>query len=300
MAATGREWALFFLCVVFWGSAYGMTRTAMDAGSTPALIASARLWIAAGFLFALLQWMRRQGNAPGPTLGASRKLALLGLVGGAFPFFLLAWAQNFIPSGLVGIIAALTPVMVAAFAWIVAPEDRLTPAKVIGVSLGFVGVAVLMAPDAQAPLGDRAVWGVMAAVTAAIAYAVNTLLVRVGPVIPPLEASAGWTFFGALWSTPLGAYDLMHNPGPSPLGWTMITALALGPTALAGIAYFRLIESPGPTFATQTNYVLPIWAVGLGAFLLGERLNANAFWALLLVASGLFIAQEGWRHWRRR
>lgn len=299
MAATGREWALFFFCVALWGSAYGMTRTAMDSGASASIIATARLWIAAGFLMALLTLRRRQGKAPGPAPGSAKKLAVLGLIGGAIPFFLLAWAQNFIPSGLVGIIAALTPVMVAASAWTVAPEDRLTPAKLVGVALGFVGVAVLMAPDAQAPTGDKAVWGVLAAALAAVAYAVNTLLVRIGPAIPALEASAGWTLYGALWSTPFGAYDFIQNPAPHPMGWAMIVALAIGPTALAGVAYFRLIERPGPTFATQTNYLLPLWAVGLGAIVLGERLSPNAFLALALVASGLFIAQEGWRRWRR-
>jgi drug/metabolite transporter (DMT)-like permease len=46
---------------------------------------------------------------------------------------------------------------------------------------------------------------------------------------------------------------------------------------------------------TQTNYAIPLWAVGLGAIAFGERLPPQAFAALALIALGLFVAQEGWR-----
>jgi drug/metabolite transporter (DMT)-like permease len=295
MRATREEWALFAVCVVLWGAAYAMTRAAMDADASPVLIACARQALAAAILGGLVMARRRAGKMGPPTKQAQPKLALLGLIGGALPFFLLALAQETIASGLVGIIAALTPVLVTAFAWLVAPEDRLTAPKLIGVVLGFLGVVVLSLPNADMPLGRPALWGIAAATAAAVAYAVNTLLVRIGPSIPPLEASAGWTFYGALWSAPFALYALTTEGGPSAMGWVWIGVLAIGPTAIAGLAYFRLIERPGPSFATQTNYVLPLFALGIGAILLGERVTPNAFAALAMVAAGLFIAQEGWR-----
>jgi drug/metabolite transporter (DMT)-like permease len=85
---------------------------------------------------------------------------------------------------------------------------------------------------------------------------------------------------------------------PEPLAWVMIVVLALGATGVASIAYFMLLRSVGPTFVSQTNYILPLCAVALGALLFGERLDWNAAAALALIGMGLVTTQDGWRRLR--
>jgi drug/metabolite transporter (DMT)-like permease len=290
---TAKDWGLFFVCVSLWGSAYAMTRQALHHDAHPLIITAGRMWIATFLLHGVLSFARAKGKAPAATPNVQWKLALLGLFGGALPFAALSWSQTRIESGLVGILAALTPILVAATAWMVAPEDRLTPPKLIGVVIGFIGVVVLMGPTALSGLGSGDFLGQLAAASAAFAYAANTLLVRIGAPIPALEASAGWTLYGALFVTPFAIGLGGFATPPDAMGWAMIALLALGPTGIAAIAYFALIRSAGPSFATQTNYMLPLWAVALGAALFAERLGPNAYLALALIALGLFIAQDG-------
>jgi drug/metabolite transporter (DMT)-like permease len=252
--------------------------------------------MATGMLHAFWFWQRRRGKAPGRTEGVQRKLFWLGLFGTTLPFSLLSWGQQHIDSSLAGILAAVTPLIVAGLAPFLGQDKRLTLARVIGLGLGFSGVVVLMGPEALAGLGGGgglALLGQMAAAGAALSYAVNGLMARAGKLIPPLEASAGWTFYGAVLATPFALIALVRHPMPDPLGWAAILALAIGPTALASVGYFWLVSRAGPTFVTQTNYAIPLWAVAIGAFVLGERLSLQAFAALALIGLGLFVAQGG-------
>lgn len=291
---SARDWMLFAVCVGLWGSAYACVRVALHHGAAPWTIVAGRLWIGSAALHLFLWLQRARGLAPPPTPNATGKMILLGFVGAAAPFALLSWAQTRIESGLVGILAALTPIVVGVAAPLLIQDGRLTVSKMAGLLLGFAGVIVLMGPAALAGMFSGEVLGQLAAAGAALAYAANSILARRGPAVPALEAAARWTFWGALISTPF-ALTQSAGPPPEPLAWVMIATLALGATGVASVAYFQLLENVGPSFVTQTNYVLPLCAVSLGALLFGERLDWNAAIALLLIGLGLFTTQGGWR-----
>lgn len=293
-----REWAVFFLCVALWGSAYALVETALADHSPPAVIVAARLWMATAMLHVYWGWRQRQGAAEGRTPGVQGKLFWLGAFGTTIPFSLLSWGQQHIDSGLAGILAAITPLIVAGLAPLLGQDRKLTVVRAVGLGLGFAGVITLMGPEALSGLGgggSLALLGQLAAAGAALSYAVNGLMARAGKPIPVLEASAGWTFYGAVLATPFAVHALATMPPPGAIAWTAILALAVGPTAVASVGYFWLVRRSGPTFVTQTNYAIPLWAVLLGALALGERLAPQAFAALALIGLGLFVAQDGLR-----
>lgn len=297
---SASSWALFFLCVALWGSAYAAVHVALGDGAPPWTIVAGRLWISAIILNAALWILRRQGKAPPPTPGVNLKLAFLGLLGAAAPFAFLSYAQQTITSGLAGILSALTPILVGVAAPLVAADERVTSNKLIGLALGFAGVVVLTGADALKGLGGGGgaeVVGQLAAACAAVAYALNTLVARTGTPVPALEAAAGWTFFGALWATPMAVLTF-HDATLGGQAWLMIALLGIGPTAIASIAYFQLLNTAGPSFVTQTNYCLPLWAVVLGALAFGERLDWNAAAALVLIGLGLMTTQGVFRFLR--
>lgn len=298
MRPTARDWSLFFVCVALWGSAYALVRVGLIHDAAPWQIVAGRLWAATLFLHAILFARRRRGREPPRTPRSRRKLLAMGLLGAALPFWLYSWAQLSAPSGLVGLYAAVTPLIVAFLAPFFARTERVDAARVFGLVLGFAGVAVLMGPSAFGGEFHGAFAAQAAAFLGAACYAVNALVARAGADIPPLEAAAGWTFFGALLATPFAIGETLAGAHPQPLAYAAMLALALGPTGLAAIAYFALVRSAGPVFTVQTNYLMPLWALGLGAVAFGETVGMNAIAAFTLIAAGLFIAQEGWRIWR--
>jgi drug/metabolite transporter (DMT)-like permease len=292
---TAADWLLFFLCVALWGSAYAMVRVALQDGASPWEIVAARLTLAA-ILLNLLLWRRRaKGLEPPRTPRSRRKLLLMGALGAAFPFALFSYAQLGASSGLVGLYGALSPLLVAGFAPLFNPADRQNAAGFLGLFLGFAGVAVLMAPAALGNFAHATLAAQAAASLGAACYAANTLIARGGVQIPALEAAAGWTAFGALLAAPLAIWDATHGAAPGAAGWLAIAGLALGPTGVASIAFFQLVRTAGPVFVTQTNYLMPLWALALGALAFGETISMSAVIAFALIAAGLFIAQGGWR-----
>ncbi|MDX2237475.1 MAG: DMT family transporter [Hyphomonadaceae bacterium] len=293
------SWALFLFCVATWGAAYGTVRYALEHDAAPWLIVAGRLWLATFALQLALAWRRRRGLEPPRTPRSRRKLILMGLLGAVTPFGLYAWAQQSIPSGLAGLYSALTPLMVGVLAPFASAHERLTPNRIIGLLLGFAGVAVLMGPSAFGAASTAPLLPQAAVALAAASYAVNNLVARYGVQIPAFEAAAGWTLFGALAATPFAIWQTAQMGWPTPEGWLAIAALAIGPTALASIAYFQLIRTNGPVFVSQTNYLLPVAALLIGAAWFGETMAGDVVGALALIGAGLFVTQEGWRALRR-
>jgi drug/metabolite transporter (DMT)-like permease len=227
---------------------------------------------------------------------------VMALLGNALPFFLIAWGQREIPSGLTGILMAVMPLIVLLMAHFMIAGERLTPRRLGGFMLGFIGVAVLTGPEAYAAMvgQDASFIAQLAVLGAAVCYGVAAIIARRGPVLHPVVTAGavlsiasivvGAFLLAAGWRE--GGTAAVHAtlaPGPA------IAMLALGAlsTGLATVVYFSLVTRAGPTFLSLINYLIPVWAVVLGALALGERLPVRAFAALGLILLGVVVAR--WR-----
>jgi drug/metabolite transporter (DMT)-like permease len=292
------EWGLLLTLVALWGSSFLLVRVSLDA-FTPVAVTAGRLLIGAGVLLLLLVFMGRRPPASFRTWGFFTAMAL---IGNALPFFLIAWGQREIPSGLTGILMAVMPLIVLLMAHFLVAGERLTPRRLAGFMLGFIGVGVLTGPEAYAAMvgQDASFVAQLAVLGAAVCYGVAAIVARRGPVLHPVVTSGavlsiasivvGGFLLAAGWRQ--GGTAAVHAalaPGPA------LAMLALGAlsTGLATVVYFSLVARAGPTFLSLINYLIPVWAVVLGALALGERLPVRAFAALALILAGVVVAR--WR-----
>lgn len=297
------EWALLFALVVLWGSSFMLVRVSLDA-FTPVAVTAGRLLIGAGVLLLVLLATRRRLPAGARTWAF---FAVMAVVGNALPFFLIAWGQASIPSGLTGILMAVMPLVVLVLAHFFVAGERLNARRLAGFVLGFVGVLVLTGPEALAALvgQEAALLSQLAVLGAATCYGVAAVVARRGPVLNPVvTAAAVLSIAGILVGFGLLAGIAGHGAGGAlegPVGLAPGLALAaLGAlsTALATVVYFSLVARAGPTFLSLINYLIPVWAVVLGALVLHERLPPRAFAALGLILAGVVVAR--WQSARRR
>jgi len=298
------EWALLFTLVALWGSSFMLVRVSLEA-FTPLAVTAGRLLIGAGVLGLVLVAMRRRvSQQPRHWLF----FLAMAVLGNAAPFFLIAWGQVAIPSGLTGILMAVMPLAVLLMAHFLVAGERLTRRRLAGFALGFLGVVVLTGPDARAALVGREASFIsqLAVLGAALCYGVAAIVARRGPVLHPVVVAAPVL---AIAGTLVGALLLAAGAGAGgdsgavavhdPVGaWSAAAMLALGAlsTGLATVVYFTLIARAGPTFLSLINYLIPVWAVVLGALALDERLPPRAFVALALILAGLVLAR--WRSGR--
>ena len=287
-----QDWTLLLLLVVLWGSAFAVAAVVLRQ-YTPGQLVVGRLLIGAAVLWVLVFAARR----PWPRrAGLWGWFLVMAIVGNALPFYLISWGQQVVPSGLTGILMAVMPLAVLPLAHFFVPGERMTRARVTGFVLGFAGIVLLLGPDALRELGGSgaSLLPQLAILAGAVCYAVNLIVARRAPrgdamttaacvllVSAPL-ASAGWLLAGA------------PMPADPRLGPTLgLVALGLLSTGLATVIYFRVVSRAGPGFLSLINYLIPVYAVLVGALFLDEALPVHAIAALAVILSGVVMSQRG-------
>jgi drug/metabolite transporter (DMT)-like permease len=274
---------------LIWGASFMFIKIA-DRQLAPATLILGRIGLAA-LTLAL--------TAPRGTISAlrdnARWLVVVGLVNTAIPFWLLSWGETRIQSGLASIIQAAVPIFNAALAFAFFRELRVTGIRLVGVAVGFVGVALLVGAQ---PEGK--VLGAVAVVGMALCYGAGGLLAsRHLREVPAHVVALGTTVVAATVAAPAGIVQAPHDV-PSWKTFASIAVLGIVGTALAYLLFFALIASAGSGYASLVTYLVPPIALGYGAVFLGERFGATAFAALAIVLAGVALGTGGFRLARRR
>jgi drug/metabolite transporter (DMT)-like permease len=282
----GRDWAILIFLSVLWGGSFFFIGVAVREVS-PLTFVLVRVALAAAALWAFLLIRRTPVRLPREALAAMLVLALLN---NAIPFSLFAWGQTQIASGLASILNATTPIWGVIVAHLFTRDERLTPAKLAGVSLGFGGVALMIGADFLGQIGTGLA-AQLACLAATLCYALAGVWARRFKAmgVAPATVATGQLTATALIMLPVALIvdQPWLRPAPSGEAWAAIVSLALLGTALAYILYFRLIASAGATNALLVTLLIPPTAILLGWLFLGERLEARDFAGLALIALGL-------------
>lgn len=293
------DWLLFAVIIVIGGSAFAMIRGAVDT-APPAVVAVGRLWVGSLFLYIV---MRRAGRRLPQFIDATRQIPIgeewrwmitIGAVSYMIPFLIFPWAQQFIESGLAGIYMAFMPIWTVALAFVFAGE-RLTAQKVVGFFLGFAGVIILIGPGVFGEALSTSIIAQLALLVATLGYATGAVITRRAPQIRPRIFAAGTLIASSVISTPALFFTELNISAWSIVSIANIIGLGLGPTGFGGLLLIILIQRTGAGFMALANYVTPLWAVGVGAVLFGERIGLSAIVALIVILAGVAISQSGRR-----
>src|SRR6187551_622929 len=203
---------------LIWGASFLFIKVAVRE-LTPATLITGRLGLAALTLALLIPFMVGTGETARQLRVNWQWLVVVALVNTAIPFWLLSWGETRIDSGLASILQASVPIFNALIAFVAFREVRVTGAPLVGVFIGFIGVALLVGAQ---PEGK--VLGALAVVGMALCYAVGGLLAgrHLSEVQPPVVA-LGTTAVAALAMLPFG---IAQAPGHVP-GWETIASVVV-------------------------------------------------------------------------
>jgi drug/metabolite transporter (DMT)-like permease len=212
-------------------------------------------------------------------------LVVVALVNTAVPFWLLSWGETRIDSGLASIIQGAVPIFNALLAFGFFREARVAGLRLLGLAIGFVGVALLVGAQPHGKL-----LAALAVVAMALCYAIGTLIAgRHLRGTPPLVVALASTAVSTVAALPAG---IVQAPSGMWHGETIAAILVLGfvGTAIAYLLFFALIQRAGPNYATLVTYLVPPIALAYGAIFLDESFGLTAFAALALVLVGVALA----------
>jgi drug/metabolite transporter (DMT)-like permease len=276
-----RVWLWLLSLSVLWGGSFFFAKVAVGELG-PFTVVFARVSLAA-LALALVVPLRR--DAPWPAYFA------MGFLNNALPFSLIFWGQTEIGSGLASILNATTPLFTLVVAHVLTADEKIDRAKVAALSVGLLGVVLLIGPSAL--VGSSTLWGQAACLAAALSYAFAGIygrrFRRLG--IAPAEAAAGQLTASTALILPimLVADRPWMLPLPSLTVWLALGALALLSTALAYVLYFRILAAAGATVLLLVTFLIPVPAILLGAMVLGEQLEPRHYAGMALIGLGLAI-----------
>lgn len=286
----GSDWLLLWTLSLLWGGSFLFNELAL--AGLPALTV---VWGRVG-LAALILWgvVRATGAAlPPRTLWPA--LLVMGLLNNAVPFTLFLLAQGQISGALASVLNAMTPVFTVLVAHLATRDEKLTPARGVGVALGFAGVLAMLADGGMA--GTRL--ALLACLGAAFSYALASVWGRRfrAAGLPPLATAFGQVTASSALMLPL--WLVVDRPWALTWpGWEPVLAvlgLASLSSALAYLIFFRILAQAGATAVSLVTFLIPLSAAGLGWLVLGETLAWRHLAGLALILSGLALIQ-----WRRR
>lgn len=282
------DWALLIILSVVWGGSFLFVGVAVKE-LPPLTIVALRVVMAAIALRLVLAVLRmpmpRGRQAWAAFLG-------MGILNNAIPFSLIVWGQSHIASGLASILNATTPLFTVIVAHYLTADERLTGQRLVGVVVGFVGVAVMIGAAAFSA-HDVSVPAQLAVLGAALSYAFAGVFGRrfrtMG--IPPLATATGQVCASSVLLLPIAlAVDRPWSlPMPSTGAVLSLAGLALVSTAFAYILFFRLLARAGATNVGLVTFLIPISAILFGIVILGEKLEMRHVAGMALIGAGLVL-----------
>lgn len=282
-----RFWPLLLTLAAAWGASYLFIKVAVDGGIAPAPLMAARSLIAALLLCVYLVRVFGARRAAQQLRRAWRPALLLGGLGAALPFWLVAWGETHIDSGIAAIAQSTIPLFTAFLSWRFLPNERLRPAQAAGIAVGLAGVAVLAGFD---PGGDWwVVAGTLAVVLSSVAYSSGNVIGKryvhdvPGPVLATgaMIASTGYLLIPAVLRWP--------DEAPTTGAIGSLIALAVIGTAMAQLVFYRTLRLYGSNRVSLVTYLMPGFALAYGALLLDEAITAAALGGLALILAGVAL-----------
>lgn len=279
-----------FTCVyVLWGSTYLAMRIVVE--HIPPYMMGALRFLASGSI--MLAYCALSGRKLRVTRADFLRLVSIGVLLLVTGNVVVAWSEQYVPSGLAGLFVSAVPIWVALIeAWIL-KSDRLSTRGIWGLVLGTCGLAVLLWPrlHATSAIGRQEFLGCLALIIAALSWSCGSILSRRSQLsVDPFTATAYEMLIAGLVSTgitfTLG--DYAHTVFTA-RGVIAIAYLVTGGSLIGFTAFIWLLEHVPTAKVATYAYVNPVVAVILGALILHEMVDAYIVAGSVVIIAGVVL-----------
>ena len=288
----------FFLLLILsaiWGSAFFAIKVGLESFS-PVIVASLRLIIASFFLLLFFYISKK-------TIKFTKKILILliiiGIVGNFIPFYLISWSEQFIPSSTAGMLMAIGPIVTLLMSHFLTNNDKFTINKLLSVIVGLIGVLLIFNINTFQSLKITTQIDLFAkflVILAAFGYMFSNILAY--EKLKDIDSFSITTFattFGAIFSIPFLFLDLTINNFEINFhlnSFYAVLYLGIFPTAIAFQFRYYITKTSGPVFLSYVAYLIPIFAVIWGYFLLSEKITYSSLLGISLILLGVYFGQQ--------
>jgi drug/metabolite transporter (DMT)-like permease len=279
-----RVMAAFFAIYFLWGTTFLAIRVAVEE-LPPLFAAGTRFFMAGAVLFV---FVLSRGEAR-PTPVQWRNLAVMASLMFVAEYGPLFWAEKYVPSGIVSVLAATIPILTLILEMLILRQRHFRWATALSSLLGFVGVGVLLLRGNGQSFGLLPCFAILAG---SVCWSLGTVLSRALdlPKSRPLTSGAAMMLGGAGLLVLSAAFGELHPfPHISLRAAAAVLYLIVFGSLIAFTAFVWLLSHIPASTVSSHAYVNPIVAVALGYFVAGEPVTVRTLAGSSLVLLSVFL-----------
>jgi len=190
----------------------------------------------------------------------------------------------------------INPILTLILSYLLLKDEEITSVKILGITLGFLGLILLIGLNNSeiVDLNSMFMFGQIAVLLGTSSYALATVLTKKISHIPPTDRAIGSLLSASL----IGLITaILFEPFPDLASLDIKTILLLFllgtvSTGVATFVWFKIVDLEGPIFMSMVNYLIPVWALVLGIYLLDESINFAIIVGLAFIFSGIWLIQR--------
>ena len=290
-----NNFILLIILSAIWGSAFFAIKVGLNDFS-PTGVASLRLIIASIFLLFLFYIQKKDIIF---TKQVIFLLIIIGIIGNFIPFYLISWAEQFIPSSTAGMLMAIGPIITLVMSHFLTKNEKFSLMKLISIIIGLIGVFFIFNINSLNNILNNSSIDILAkllVILAAFGYMLSNIIAY--EKLNDIDSFSITTFattFGAIFSLPFFVYDLSINNFNYDFEINSVYAiiyLGIFPTAIAFQFRYYITKTSGPVFLSYVAYLIPVFAVIWGYILLSEKISLQSLIGIFLILLGVYIGQN--------
>ncbi|MFC7373530.1 DMT family transporter [Fictibacillus iocasae] len=277
------------MCFVF-GTTFLAIKIGMDAGAPPFFSAGSRFFLAGLILFLIMKW---RGKAKWRIL-LRKEMLLSGFALTFGTFSTLYWAEQYVSSGMAGILSATGPLMIML--WQVMLFRQKVPfVSAIGGVIGFAGVVVLFMPALYTEVSGLWLAGCLLILAGEMSYSGGALyskhVIQHFSETSPIALNAAQMMYGGAMLFLLSAFtETLELPVMAqPAAWGSLLYLTVAGSMIGHTLFYWLVSKKDPVFPSTWLYISPLIALCLGAVVYNEKVTVMSVLGGITIIAGIAL-----------
>ena len=219
------------------------------------------------------------------------RYALIGLCNIAIPFVLIAIGTAKINSYLAAILMSTTPLSGSILAHFFTKDEKLSFLKSLGVLIGFSGI-VLLFFDKVIINSENYIYALIT-ILGSTFYCIGGLLTLKLKDEKNENVTTSTTIWSVIFLLPFSlVLETPWNSNPTLISTLSLLYLGVIATGFAWLIRFRILTVNGLVFQTQVAYLIPIFGIIFGYFLMDEIITWRVLLSLVIILIGIFIFKK--------
>jgi drug/metabolite transporter (DMT)-like permease len=285
------NWLILVGLSMMWGFSFFFIKRGLES-FIPLEVGALRIFIAFCTLLPFLIFFHKK-----IPLKAVAYTALAGLLGSGLPPILFSYGQTHVSTSVAGILNTTTPLFALIFG-VLFFGVKSKWNQYVGVVIGFAGAATIILTQSDVDLNFDPRYALLV-VLATVCYGMSANILKSKVMIHdihPIQISIfGFIFMGpiaGLYLLTHGTFDRIMQDQNAQIGLKYLLILGIFGTAVAMFFFNWLTQRTSALFASFTTYLIPIFAILIGTFVLEESIKIGQAIGFVIILTGVIIANK--------